>query len=177
MVFWLSVGKLVKFAADPDGDSTSVPITRPRFVRAPDAVVAPVPPEATASVEDKPAAVPVVFWLKVGHVKVPVLKLPDCGVPKIGVVNDGLVESTFAPEPVEVVTPVPPLATGSVPVISDVLRLIASQLVLVPSVCKYLLALLVWLGSKAFNAALAVVCPVPPLAIARVPVKFAASIV
>ena len=114
-MFWLNVGKLVKLAADPLGAKTSVPITNPRFVRAPGAVVAPVPPEATASVADSPAAVPVVLWLNVGQVNVHVLKLPDCGVPKIGVVNDGLVDSTFEPLPVEEVTPVPPLATGKVP--------------------------------------------------------------
>ena len=48
-------------------------------------------------------AVPVVFWLKVGQVNVPVLKLPDCGVPKIGVVKLGYVASaTTVPEPVVV---------------------------------------------------------------------------
>jgi hypothetical protein len=45
-----------------------------------------------------------------------------------------------------------------------------AQLVLVPSDFKYLLAALAWLGRKAFNAVLAVVCPLPPLAIGRVPV-------
>ena len=35
-------------------------------VRALAAVVAPVPPLATASVADNPAAVPVVFWFSVG---------------------------------------------------------------------------------------------------------------
>ena len=64
------------------------------------------------------AALPVVFWFKVG--KVQLARLPDCGVPKMGVVNVGLVESTTLPEPVEVVTPVPPLATGKVPVTPDV---------------------------------------------------------
>ena len=38
------------------------------------------------------------------------------GVPRLGVVNAGEVDKTTAPEPVEVVTPVPPLATGRVPV-------------------------------------------------------------
>ena len=61
------------------------------------------------------AAFPVVFWLNVGQVNVPVLKLPDVGVPKIGVTSDGLVDKTTEPVPVEEVTPVPPLATGSVP--------------------------------------------------------------
>jgi hypothetical protein len=37
------------------------------------------------------------------------------GVPKSGVVNTGLVDKTLLPEPVDVVTPVPPAATGNVP--------------------------------------------------------------
>lgn len=42
-------------------------------------------------------------------------RLPLVGVPRIGVTSVGLVESTLLPEPVEVVTPVPPLATFRVP--------------------------------------------------------------
>ena len=80
------------------------------------AVVAAVPPEAIAKVAERPAAVPVVFWLKVGQVNVPELKLPDVGVPSAGVTSVGEVDNTTEPEPVEVVTPVPPLSTGSVPV-------------------------------------------------------------
>ena len=38
------------------------------------------------------------------------------GVPSAGVTSVGEVDSTLLPEPVEVVTPVPPLSTGSVPV-------------------------------------------------------------
>jgi hypothetical protein len=45
-----------------------------------------------------------------------------------------------------------------------------AQLVLVPSDFKYLFEALAWLGNKALRAALAPVCPVPPLAIGRVPV-------
>ena len=41
--------------------------------------------------------------------------------------------------------------------------------VLVPSVVRYLPELLVWLGASALNAEFAVVCPVPPFAIASVP--------
>lgn len=41
----------------------------------------------------------------------------------------------------------------------------------VPLVVKTFPLLPVWLGAKASNAALAVVCPVPPLAIARVPAR------
>ena len=77
-------------------------------------LVKPVPPLAATSVADKPAAVPVVFWLKVGQVNVPVLKLPDVGVPSKGVTSVGDVDKTTEPVPVEVVTPVPPLATASV---------------------------------------------------------------
>jgi hypothetical protein len=78
-------------------------------------VVTPVPPFPTATMPVTFPAVPVVFWLNVGHVNVPVLKFPDCGVPSIGVTSVGDVERTVDPEPVEVVTPVPPLATGNVP--------------------------------------------------------------
>jgi len=42
--------------------------------------------------------------------------VPDVGVPRIGVTNVGLVASTTFPDPVEAVVPVPPLATGKVPV-------------------------------------------------------------
>jgi hypothetical protein len=59
------------------------------------------------------AAVPVVFWLNVGQVNVPVLKSPDVGVPSKGVTSVGEVANTTEPEPVDVVLPVPPFATGS----------------------------------------------------------------
>jgi hypothetical protein len=42
--------------------------------------------------------------------------LPDVGVPRIGVTRVGEVLNTLFPEPVDVVTPVPPLVTGNVPV-------------------------------------------------------------
>jgi hypothetical protein len=44
---------------------------------------------------------------------VQLVSVPLVGVPKIGVTNVGEVLSTVFPDPVEVVTPVPPLATGS----------------------------------------------------------------
>ena len=75
-----------------------------------DGVAVPVPPEATANIAESPAAVPVVFWLKVGQVNVPVLKLPDCGVPRIGVTKVGEVANTNAPEPVSSVTAAAKLA-------------------------------------------------------------------
>ena len=82
-------------------------VVAPKFVRAVAAVVAAEPPLAMGSVP----VTPVVRGRPVAFVKV-----AEVGVPKIGVTNVGLVASTFAPEPVEVVTPVPPLATGNVPV-------------------------------------------------------------
>ena len=43
------------------------------------------------------------------------VSVPEVGVPSRGVVNVGLVLSTTLPEPVLVVTPVPPLPTARVP--------------------------------------------------------------
>ena len=77
-------------------------------------VAVPVPPDATAKIEDKPPAVPVVFWFNVGNVQF--VKLPDEGVPKAGVTSVGDVARTTAPVPVDVVPPVPPFATARVPI-------------------------------------------------------------
>jgi hypothetical protein len=48
---------------------------------------------------------------------VQLVKVPDVGVPNNGVTRVGDVLSTLLPEPVDVVTPVPPLVTPRVPVI------------------------------------------------------------
>jgi len=69
-------------------------------------VVTPVPPLATGSVP----VTPVVRGKPVAFVKMPL-----DGVPSAGVTRVGEVLKTVLPEPVEVVTPVPPLATASVP--------------------------------------------------------------
>ena len=45
---------------------------------------------------------------------VQLLKVPEVGVPSTGVVKDGDVDKTTEPEPVDEVTPVPPLATANV---------------------------------------------------------------
>jgi hypothetical protein len=50
-------------------------------------------------------AVPFVFWLKVGQVKVPVLKFPEAGVPSAGVIRVGLFARTTEPVPVPVIVP------------------------------------------------------------------------
>ena len=75
-------------------------------------VVWPVPPEPTAKVTDSPAAVPVVFWFKVGNVQL--AKLPEVGVPKIGVTSVGLLANTFAPVPVSSVNSAARLALEGV---------------------------------------------------------------
>jgi hypothetical protein len=59
-----------------------------------------------------PLVLPVM--LEVKELILPVTdKLVPVAAPSIGVTKVGLVESTLLPEPVEVVTPVPPLATGN----------------------------------------------------------------
>ena len=93
---------LVAVAALPEQDAAVV------------ALVALVAVVAVAELPVHEPDEPVVFWFSVGNVQF--VKFPDVGVPSTGVTNVGLVESTVFPEPVEVVTPVPPLATGSVPV-------------------------------------------------------------
>jgi hypothetical protein len=69
-------------------------------------VVTPVPPFNTGRVP----VTPVVRGSPVALVSV-----ADVGVPKIGVTSVGEVARTLLPEPVEVVTPVPPFSTGRVP--------------------------------------------------------------
>ena len=131
--------------------------------------VRPVPPEATARVADKPAAVPVVFWFNVGNVQF--AKFPDVGVPSIGVTSVGLVDKTLFPEPVEVVTPVPPLATGSVPVTPVVkgkpVALVNVADVGVPRIGVTNVGLV---ESTLLPEPVEVVTPVPPLATGSVPV-------
>jgi hypothetical protein len=113
VVFWLNVGNEVKDAADPVGANTSVPITNPRFVLAPDVVVAPVPPFKTATVPVTLDAVPVVFWLKVGK-EVRLAAEPLGDRTSVPMTNPRLVLASPAVE-----APVPPSATAKsvIPVI------------------------------------------------------------
>jgi hypothetical protein len=69
-------------------------------------VVCPVPPFATARVP--------VIPVERGN-PVQLVNIPDEGVPSAGVTSAGLVDNTTAPDPVDVVPPVPPFATGNVP--------------------------------------------------------------
>jgi hypothetical protein len=68
--------------------------------------VTPVPPLATVKVPVVPATI--------GRL-VAFVRVAAEGVPRLGVVKAGLVLKTFDPDPVEVVTPVPPLDTPKVP--------------------------------------------------------------
>jgi hypothetical protein len=65
------------------------------------------------------------------------VRVPDVGVPSKGVTSVGDVDKTTEPVPVEVVTPVPPFATGKVPVTpvdkGRPVRLVATPDVGVPS--------------------------------------------
>ena len=65
-----------------------------------------VPPLATGSVPVTP--------VDSGN-PVPFVSVTEVGVPKTGVTRVGEVLSTLLPEPVDAVTPVPPLATANVP--------------------------------------------------------------
>ena len=69
--------------------------------------VEPVPPLAMGNVPVTPeeSGSPVAFD-----------RVTEEGVPNAGVTNVGLLDKTLLPEPVEEVTPVPPLTTGNVPV-------------------------------------------------------------
>jgi hypothetical protein len=65
--------------------------------------VIPVPPLPTGSVPVTP--------VESGN-PVQEVRVPEDGVPNAGVTSVGEVDSTLLPEPVEVVTPVPPASTG-----------------------------------------------------------------
>jgi hypothetical protein len=95
------------------------------------------------------------------------VKTAALGVPRAGVTRVGEFDNTTFVVPVEVVTPVPPFATGRVPVMSAVDRLTASHEAFVPSVWRYLFALPVWLGKRLFRPPAAVEAPVPPSATAK----------
>jgi hypothetical protein len=137
-------------------------------------VVCPVPPKPIGSVADKPAAVPDVFWLNVGQVKVPVLKLPDWGVPKMGVTSVGLVANTLLPVPVAVVVPVPPLAVAKVPAkvtAPEVAKLGVKPVVPALNVVTPEEIAPIWLITYAVLAACVVLVPLGAVGTVGVPVK------
>ena len=87
-----------------DADKTVLPV--------PVDVVVPVPPLLTPSVP----VTPVVSGRPVAFVSTPAEGVPRAGVTRLALVSVGAVDNTVLPEPVEVVVPVPPLLTPSVPV-------------------------------------------------------------
>jgi hypothetical protein len=99
------------------------------------------------------------------------VNVPLLGVPKTGVTSVGLVESTLLPEPVELVTPVPPLATGRVPVTPVVkgkpVVLVSTPLVGVPKIGVTKVGLV---DKTLLPDPVEVVTPVPPFATGKVPV-------
>ena len=125
-------------------------------------VVKPVPPLATGSVPVTPVdrGSPVAF-----------VSVAEVGVPRIGVTRVGLVDKTTLPLPVEVVTPVPPLATGSVPVTpvdrGKPVALVSVAEVGVPRIGVTRVGLV---DSTLLPLPVEVVTPVPPLATGSVPV-------
>jgi hypothetical protein len=140
---------LVANTADPvpvssvNAASKFAELNDPKDVALPTEVTAPVRLALVTTVAALPTEVtpPVrlAFVVTVPAVKpdaVPVMFVPTSaeGVPNAGVTKVGLFDNTTLPVPVELVTPVPPLATARVPVMSAVERLTASHVAFVPSV-------------------------------------------
>ena len=94
----------VKFVATPLDGVPSAPLNVTNAPAEPTAT-----PKAVATLVPSPDT-PVDIGRPVQEVKV-----PEEGVPKTGVTKVGDVLNTLLPEPVDVVTPVPPLATAKVP--------------------------------------------------------------
>jgi hypothetical protein len=112
---------------------------------------------------------PVVFWFNVGNEQL--AKLPEEGVPKAGVVSDGLVERTTLPEPVELVTPVPPRAAERVPVVPATIgRPVAFVNVPDVGVPRAGATSVALSDNTTLPVPVEVATPVPPLATERVPV-------
>lgn len=102
---------------------------------------------------------------------VQLVSVPEVGVPSIGVTKVGLVARAFAPDPVDVVTPVPPFNTGKVPVTPVVMGR-PVQLVKVPDVGVPRIGVtkVGLLDSTTLPVPVEVVTPVPPFNTGKVPV-------
>lgn len=125
-------------------------------------VVTPVPPFATGSVPvmPVPSGRPVAF-----------VSIAADGVPRFGVVSVGDVESTTLPDPVDDVTPVPPFATGRVPVTPVVRgRPVAFVRTTADGVPRFGVVRTGDVERTLFPDPVDVVTPVPPLATGSVPV-------
>jgi hypothetical protein len=146
----------------PKSGVTNVGLVARTFAPEPVDVVTPVPPLVTPNVPVIPVA---------SGRPVQLVNVPEVGVPNSGVTNVGLVASALAPEPVDVVTPVPPFNTGNVPVTPVVIGR-PVQLVNVPEVGVPKMGVTrVGLVANAFAPEpVDVVTPVPPLVTPNVPV-------
>jgi hypothetical protein len=121
-VFWLRVGN-VQLAKLPDAGVPRTGATSVGLVantKAPEPV-SPVTAEARLADDGvaKNVATPVPkpeTPVEIGR-PVAFVSVPDAGVPRAGATSVALSDNTLLPEPVEVVTPVPPLATERVPVV------------------------------------------------------------
>jgi len=103
----------------------------------------------------KEAALPVVFWLNVGQLNVPVVKLPDNGVPNAPpfTTNDPAVP-TFTPSAVN--TPVPVvIVEGAIPAPPPITRELEASVKVLPSD--------VVLSKKRIPPDVPEVIPIPPL--------------
>jgi hypothetical protein len=162
------IGRPVQLVSVPEAGVPKTGVTKVGLVERttlpdPVDVVTPVPPLATGRVP----VTPVVIGRPVQLVNV-----PDVGVPKTGVTSVGLVDKTLFPDPVDVVTPVPPFNTGKVPVTPVVIGR-PVQLVKVPEVGVPRTGVTrvgVFASTTPPVPVDAVVEPVPPLATGRVPV-------
>ena len=146
-----------------------VVVTGDSALNAADAVVCPVPPLPMGNVPVTPV---------VSGSPVTLVITPEVGVPSNGVTSVGLVLSTLLPEPVEVVTPVPPLATGKVPVTPVVkgrpVTLVITPEAGVPSAGVTSVGLVL---RTVLPEPVEVVTPVPPFATANVPATVTAPVV
>jgi len=165
-------GRPVKFVATPDIGVPRIGVTNVGDVLSttepePVDVVVPVPPFKTGRVPVTPV---------VNGKPVALVRTTDEGVPSAGVTSVGEVLSTTDPVPVEVVTPVPPFSTGRVPVTPVVsgrpVKFVATPDVGVPNAGDTSEGVVIvgLVDNTSMPVPVAVVPPVPPLRIGRVPV-------
>jgi hypothetical protein len=165
-------GKPVKLVATPDDGVPNAGVTRIGDVLnttepVPVDVVTPVPPFNTGSVPVTPV---------VSGKPVALVRTTADGVPKAGVINVGLLFNTTDPVPVDVVVPVPPLATSNDPTTPVVkgkpVALVNTADVGVPSAgeTKDGVVIVGLVDNTNTPVPVAVVLPVPPFRIANVPV-------
>jgi hypothetical protein len=143
----------------PNKGVTKVGLVASTFAPEPVLVVTPVPPLETPSVP----VTPVERGRPVAFVRTPDAGVPNAGVTNVALVMVGLVPNTLAPDPVEVVTPVPPLETPSVPVIpvdkGRPVQLVSVPEVGIPSIGVTKVGLV---ARTTEPVPVAVVTPVPP---------------